>query len=70
METSGTLPLKDWEAPQLDILPKLHTINNPGRLTDSFIGYHSTNISKFVDYDLQLIVKNIQACHFVRNVRN
>ena len=41
------------------MLPKIHKINNPGRPIVCPIGYHSTNISKFVDYHLQPIVKNI-----------
>ena len=41
------------------MLPKIHKIDNPGRLVVSSIGCHNTNISKFVDYHLQPIVKNM-----------
>ena len=62
--------MKDWEAPKFHMLPKIHTINNPGRPIDSSIGCHSASISKIVDCDLQLIVKNMQDCYLVRNVRD
>ena len=41
------------------MLPKIHEINNPGRPLVSSIGCHNTNISKFLDYQLQPIEKNI-----------
>ena len=41
------------------MLPKIHKINNPGRPFISSIGCHITNISKFADYHLQPIAKNI-----------
>ena len=49
------------------MLPKIHKINNPGRPVVSSVGCHSTNISKFVNYQLQkwlseyLTAKNIPA---------
>ena len=58
-ETAETLKIKDQEAPKFHMLPKIYKINNPGRPVVSSIGCHSTNISKFVDYHLQPIVKNI-----------
>ena len=49
-ETVETLKIKDPEA-------RVRKINNPGIPVASSIGCHSTNISKFVDYHLQPIVK-------------
>ena len=57
-EIIETLKIKDPEAPKFYMLPKLHEINNPGRLVVSSIWCHSTNIWKSVDYHLQPIVKN------------
>ena len=53
------LEIKDQEAPKFHMLPKIHKINNPGRLVVSSIGCHSTIISKCPDYHLHLIVRNI-----------
>ena len=61
-EAAETLKLKDRKAPKFHMLPKIHKINNLGRPVVSSIGCHSTNISKFVDYHLQPIVKNIPSC--------
>ena len=42
------------------MLPKIYNkINNPGRLVVCSVECHNTNISKFLDYNLQPIVQNI-----------
>ena len=58
-ETAEILKIKDPKAPKFNMLPKIHKINNPGGPVVSFIGCHSTNISKSVDY-LKPIVKNVE----------
>ena len=58
-ETARALKIKDAEGSKLYMLPKVRKIDNPDGLAVSSIGYHSTNISKFVGYHLQPKVKNI-----------
>ena len=38
---------------------KIHKEANPGRPVVSSVNYHTTNISKYVDYHLQTIIKEI-----------
>ena len=45
--------------PQFYISPKIHKERNPGRPVVSSINCHTANISKYVDYHLQPIVKQI-----------
>ena len=45
--------------PQFYISPKIHKEGNPGHPVVSSINCHTANISKYVDYHLQLIVKQI-----------
>ena len=45
--------------PQFYIPPKIHKKGNLGRPVVSLINCHTANISKYVDYHLQLIVKQI-----------
>ena len=45
--------------PQFYISPKIHIEDNPGRPVVSSINCHTTNISKYVDYHLQPLVKQI-----------
>ena len=45
--------------PQFYISPKIQKEGNPGRPVVSSINCHTTNISKFIDYHLQPIVKQI-----------
>ena len=47
------------------MLPQIHKTSNTGRSVVSSIGYHSTNISRLVDYHLQPILKNIPS--YVQN---
>ena len=41
------------------MLPKIHTIGNPGKPVVSSIGSHNTSISNFVDYYMQPLVNNM-----------
>ena len=59
LESAETLKINDPKATKFHMLPKIHKINNPGRPVVSSIGCHNTNITKFVEYHLQPIVKNI-----------
>ena len=59
-ETAEILKIKDPKAPKFHMIPKIHKINNPGGPVVSFIGCHSTNVSKSVDY-LKPIVKDIHS---------
>ena len=45
--------------PQFYISPKIHKEGNPGLPVVSSINCHTANISKYVDYHLQPIVKQI-----------
>ena len=45
--------------PQFYISPKCHIEGNPGRPMVSSLNCHTTNISEYVDYHLQPIVKQI-----------
>ena len=45
--------------PQFYISPKIHKEGNPGRPVVSSTNCHTANISKYVDYHLQPIVKQI-----------
>ena len=45
--------------PQFYISPKIHEKGNPSRPVVSSINCHTANISKYVDYHLQPIVKQI-----------
>ena len=47
-ETAETLKIKDQEAPKFHMLPKIYKSHNPGRPVLSYIGCHSTIISKIV----------------------
>ena len=58
-ETAETLKTKDLATPKFHMLPKIHKTDISGRPAVSFIGCHSINISKFVEYYLKPIVKNI-----------
>ena len=56
-ETVETLKIKEPEAAKCHMLSKMHYIDSSGRLTVSSIGFLGTNISKFVNYRLQPILK-------------
>ena len=47
-ETAETLKIKDQEAPKFHMLPKIYKSHNPGKPVLSYIGCHSTIISKTV----------------------
>ena len=49
----------DPRTPQFYTSPKIHKEGNPGRPVVSSINCHTANISKYVDYHLQPIVKQI-----------
>ena len=54
--------------PQFYISPKIHKEGNPGRPVVSSINCHTANISKYVDYHLQPIVKQIPS--YVKDTSN
>ena len=37
--------------------PKIHKPNNPSHAVISSVDFHTSNISRYIDYHLQLIVK-------------
>ena len=47
------------KTPKYSIRPKIHKEDNPGRPVVSLVNCHTANISKYVDYHLQPIVKEI-----------
>ena len=54
--------------PQFYISPKIHKEGNPGRLVVSSINCHTVNISQYVDYHLQPIMKQIPS--YVKDTNN
>ena len=61
--------------PKFYILPKIHKENNPGRPVISSINCHTSKISKYVDYHLQPIIKQIPSCvqdtnDFINKINN
>ena len=53
------LKRNDPKTPKFYLRPKIHKERNPGRPVVSSVNCHTTNISKYVDYHLQPIVKEI-----------
>ena len=53
---------------QFYISPKIYKEGNPGRPVVSSINCHTANISKYVDYHLQPIVKQISS--YVKDTNN
>ena len=49
----------DPKTPKFYLRPKIHKERNPGRPVVSSVNCHTANISKYVDYHLQPIVKEI-----------
>ena len=47
------------QTPKFYISPKIHKENNPGRPIINSINCHMSKISKYVDYHLQPIMKEI-----------
>ena len=54
-------PEKKIKTPEFHLLPKIHKASNPGRPVISSVYCHSTRISEFVDYYLQLEVKKLKS---------
>ena len=53
------LKRNDPKTPKFYLRPKIHKEGNPGRPVVSSVNCHTANISKYVDYHLQPIVKEI-----------
>ena len=53
------LKRNDPKTPKFYLRPKIHKEGNPGRPVVSSVNCHTSNISKYVDYHLQPIVKEI-----------
>ena len=53
------LKKNDPKTPKFYLRPKIHKEGNPGRPVVSSVNCHTANISKYVDYHLQPIVKEI-----------
>ena len=49
----------DPRTPRFYITPKLHKPRNPGRPFVRSVNCHTTNISKYIDYHLQLVAKQL-----------
>ena len=47
------------KTPKFYLRPKIHKESNPGHPVVSSVNCHNANFSKYVDYHLQLIVKEI-----------
>ena len=45
--------------PKFHVSPRIHKENNPGRPVICSINYHMSKISKYVDYHLQPIMKEV-----------
>ena len=62
------LKIPSPRTPQFYISPKIHKDGNPARPVVSSINCHTANISKYVDYHLQSIVKQIP--YYVKDTYN
>ena len=51
--------MKMSKTPRLSLRPKIHKEGNPGHPVVSSVNCHTANISKYADYHLQPIVKEI-----------
>ena len=49
------------QPPRFYISPKIHKENNPGRPVTSSINCHMSKIAKYIDYHIQLIMKEISS---------
>ena len=49
------------KTPTYHLLPKIKKANNPGRPVISFVDYHTSRISEFVDHYLQPAVTNFKS---------
>ena len=58
-KVTGGLKRNDSKTPKFYLLPKIHKEGNPGRPVVSSVNCHMANISKYVDYHLQPMVKEI-----------
>ena len=56
------LKTENPRTPKFYLQPKIHKRGNPGRPVASSVQCHTSNISKYVDYHLQSIVKDIPSC--------
>ena len=56
------------EMPQFYTQPKIHKTGSPGRPTVSSVNCHTNTNSKYVDFHLQPIVKNIPS--YVRDTKD
>ena len=55
------LQVQQPEPPKFYTRPKIHEIGDPGRPVVSSANFHTNTISKYVDFHLQPIVKNISS---------
>ena len=62
------LKRNDPKTPKFYLRPKIHKEGNPGRPVVSTVNWHTANISKYVDYHLQPIVKEIPS--YVKNTQD
>ena len=53
------LKITNPKTPKFYVSPKIHKTNNPGRPVINSIECHTSEISRFVDHDLQPVVKQI-----------
>ena len=47
--------------PRFYIFPKIHKSENPGRSVVTSANFHTPNISKYIEYHLQPVVKQISS---------
>ena len=62
------LQVQQAETPEFYTRPKIHKTGNPGRPVLNSVNCHTNTISKYVDFHLQPIVKNISS--YVRDTTN
>ena len=62
------LKVSNPKNPKFYMQPKIHKKDNPGRPVVSSVNCHTSSISKYVDYLLQAIVKNIPS--YVRETKD
>ena len=67
-KTADGLKVSNPKTPKFYMQPKIHKKDNPGRPVVSSVNCHASSISKYVDYHLQLIVRDIPS--YVRDTKD
>ena len=58
---ANKLEVKEAKTPYFKMFPKIHKEGNPGRPVISSVNCHTSNISQYIDYELQPHVKELKS---------